>query len=93
MINLFARINSNINELINQNEQNNMIYIKNNIFNSESNYDEYYLGYGQHINHVCKPKIFRPIYCKFLPILLPFENIIMKNLTFLFLIPIKFLLV
>jgi len=56
MINLFARIDSNIknwpniNELINQDEQNNMIYIKNNIFNSESNYDEYYLGYGKKHN-------------------------------------------
>ena len=68
---------NNIHPLIDQDEENNMIYIKNNIFNI--NYDEYYLGYGQHIQYICTYKIFRPIYCKFLSILLSLENIIMKK--------------
>ena len=56
IINLFARIASNIkkweniDQLIDQDEKNNMIYMKNNIFNSESNYDKYYLGYGKKHN-------------------------------------------
>ena len=83
MINLFARIESdiknwkNINQLIDQDEKNNMIYIKNNIFNIS--YDEYYLGYGQHIQYMYKSKIFRPIYCEFLSHFLLLENIIMKK--------------
>ena len=83
LINLFARISANIKkwnniyQLIDHDEENNMIYIKNNIFNI--NYDEYYLGYGQHIQYICTKNIFRPIYCKFLSILLSLENIIMKK--------------
>ena len=83
LINLFARIEAdiknwkNIYQLIDQDENNNMIYIKNNIFNI--NYNEYYLGYGQHIQYICTKDIFRPIYCKFLSILLLLENIIMKK--------------
>lgn len=85
IINLFARIDNNIeswkdnDDLITQDEKNNMIYIKNNVFNNR--YDEYYLGYGQHIQYICpiKKNIFRPIYCKFLEMLLSLENIIMKK--------------
>jgi len=83
VINLFARIDNNIeswkdnNDLINQNEKNNMIYIHHNVFNNR--YDEYYLGYGQHIQYTCCVEIFRPIYCKFLEMLLSLENIIMKK--------------
>ena len=83
IINLFARIDSdienwkNIDQLIDQDEKNNMIYIKNNIINI--NYDEYYLGYGQHLQYKLNTTIFRLIYCNFLSILLSLENILIKK--------------
>ena len=80
LINLFATIASKINNCVHllnfEDESHNMIYIQNNIFNTS--YDEYYLGYGQHCNRVCK-KLFRIKYCNFLSILLSLDNIIIKK--------------